>query len=55
MLQNPYNEIFIEEKIPKEWKVEIIVPKFNKGDNNNKRATILSIVLKVYHRILERD
>lgn len=44
-------------KIPKEWEKAVILPIFKKGDNrrceNYRGIALLSVVEKVYERILE--
>lgn len=58
MLTELCRKVWKEEKIPKDWEVGIIVPLYKKGDkavcNNYRGITLLSVVLKVYERILER-
>lgn len=57
MLRYLFNKIWKETKIPQEWEVGIIVPIFKKGDTkeckNYRGITLLSVVAKVYERILE--
>ena len=51
-----YNKMWKEERIPKDREVGIVILLFKKGDNSNcsnyRRITLLSVVLKVYKRIL---
>ena len=53
-----FNRIWKEEKIPRDWEVGVILPLIKRGDNtdcNNYRGiTLLSVVSKVYERILEK-
>ena len=52
------NEVWREERVPREWEVGIVIPLFKKGDcnecGNYRGITLLSVVLKMYERILER-
>lgn len=53
-----FNMIYAERRIPTKWEVGILLPLFKKGDSgvcsNYRGITILSTVLKVYERILEK-
>jgi len=57
MLTERYNKIW-KERIPRDWKVGIVIPLFKKGDNSNcsnyRGITLLNVVLKVYDRIVEK-
>ena len=58
MLTGLFNGIWEEERIPKDLEVGIVIPLFKKGDisncNNYRRITLLSVVLKVNERIVEK-
>ena len=58
MLTVLFNKIWEEERIPKDWEVGIVIPLFKKGDTSNcsnyRGITLLSVVLKVYERIMEK-
>ena len=58
MLTKLFNRIWQEEKIPEDWELGILMPIHKKGDqrecSNYRGITILSTVLKVYERIIER-
>lgn len=53
-----YNRIWKEQKIPEDWEVGILVPLYKKGDNKECKSyrgiTLLSTMLKIYERILEK-
>lgn len=52
------NKAWMEGKVPQDWKIGIIVPLHKKGDksdcSNYRGITLLSIVSKIYERILQR-
>ena len=58
VLTELFNRIWKKEKIPEDWEVGVVIPLFKKGDgsdcNNYRGITLLSVVLKVYERILEK-
>lgn len=58
LLTELYNKIWLGERIPEDWEIGIVVPLFKKGDskdcNNYRGITLLSTMLKIYERILER-
>ena len=58
MLTELFNKIWEEERIPKDWEVGIVIPLIKKGDisdcSNYRGITSLSVVLKVYERIMEK-
>lgn len=51
------NLLWNQKKIPRDWKVALIVPIFKKGDNracnNHRRISLRSLPGKVYARIIE--
>ena len=58
MLTELFNKIWEEERIPKDWEVGIVIPLFKKGNisncSNYRGITLLSVVLEVYERIMEK-
>ena len=57
MLQTLFNQIMIDEEIPEEWEVGLIVPIFkNEGErdviDNYRGITILSIVSKLFEKVI---
>ena len=58
MLAGLFNKIWEEERIPKYLEVGILILLLRKGDISNcsdyKGITLLSVVLKVYERIMEK-
>lgn len=58
LLLEIFKRIWIEERIPKEWEMGLIVPLFKKGDssdcNNYRGITLLSTVLKLFEKIIEK-
>jgi len=57
-LTEPFNKIWEEKRIPKDWEVGIIIPLFKKEDSSNCsnyiRNILLSVVFKVCERIMEK-
>jgi len=58
MLTELFNKIWEEERIPKVWEMGIVKPLFLKVDisncSNYRGITLLSILLKVYERIMKK-
>jgi hypothetical protein len=52
-----FAKVWREERIPKDWEKNIIIPQYKKGDSSkceNYRAVCLSsVVLKAFSRIIE--
>uniref|UniRef100_A0A1Y1M3Z3 Reverse transcriptase domain-containing protein n=1 Tax=Photinus pyralis TaxID=7054 RepID=A0A1Y1M3Z3_PHOPY len=51
-----YNKVWLEEQIPKDWEIGILMPIYKKGDKrdctNYRGITMTCILAKVYERIL---
>lgn len=58
LLHEVIKKAWAEERIPEDWNIGVIIPIYKKGDKKNcgnyRGITLLSTVLKIYERILEK-